>query len=261
MITLRADCHDGRISIRIGHLALWVANCAIGMAAYRSLTPNLNDMFHPWGLFYNATMGTAFGTILTGSAVLIAQRRHGDLSIPSEPGHWLLLLGLVAAAANGAAIAGCLWPTRCELDSLYWAQFRIGWTIDYCNLKHQAIGWGLGSVGSSFLLVKAWRWLTTPWRFAWLGMATAALLLATGHLVTLARLLMGDVRAALLWEWWCSRVHAGCFGGCVLLVLGAVGWDMVVGRRSDAMHWAGIVAWLTSAVMQLVLLVRYVRLP
>ena len=53
---------------------------------------------------YSLAMGTAFGTILTGCGLMAYRRWRGDASYPSRAGHWLLLFGLAAAAADVAAV-------------------------------------------------------------------------------------------------------------------------------------------------------------
>ena len=57
------------------------------------------------GRVYDSVMGLALGTILTGVGIMAYRRRRGGKSYPSLPGHWLMILGLAAAVANGAAIA------------------------------------------------------------------------------------------------------------------------------------------------------------
>lgn len=63
--------------LRMGHLVAWIVGCAVGFAAYRSMMPPWLPDVTPlrsrvlvscYGLF----MGTAFGTILTGSGLVRA---------------------------------------------------------------------------------------------------------------------------------------------------------------------------------------------
>ncbi|AGA29961.1 hypothetical protein Sinac_5839 [Singulisphaera acidiphila DSM 18658] len=92
--------------VGVRHLTAWVLGCALGFAAYRGLMP-------PWPMpvktrilsgAYNLAMGSAFGTMLTGTGVLISRRLQGDQSYPGLPGHWLLIFGLAAALADVAAV-------------------------------------------------------------------------------------------------------------------------------------------------------------
>src|SRR5689334_8091256 len=89
--------------LRVVHLLGWTLGCALGFAAYQGLTPRLNLQVQSFGEAYNAVMGMAFGTILAGAGVLAHRRWRGDTTVPSLPGHWLLLFGIAAAFANGAA--------------------------------------------------------------------------------------------------------------------------------------------------------------
>src|SRR5262245_22800443 len=92
--------------LRMGHLMIWVFGCAVGFAAYQSITPRripaLSSLILVSG--YSLAMGTAFGTILTGCAMMAYRRWQGDSSYPSRAGHWLLLFGLAAAVADVAAV-------------------------------------------------------------------------------------------------------------------------------------------------------------
>src|SRR4051794_5860188 len=54
--------------LRMGHLMIWVFGCAVGFAAYQSVTPRRSPALSSLILVsgYSLAMGTAFGTILTG---------------------------------------------------------------------------------------------------------------------------------------------------------------------------------------------------
>ena len=77
--------------LRMGHLLIWVVGCALGFAAYRSITP-LNVWPPIWRtivMSYSLAMGTAFGTILTGCGLLAYRRWRGGTSCQPRAGHWL----------------------------------------------------------------------------------------------------------------------------------------------------------------------------
>ena len=89
------------------HLLVWV----VGSASASRLTVRSPRLALCWGprgrafvAGYTPAMGMAFGTILTGCGLLAYRRWQGDTFYPSRAGHWLLLFGLAAAAADVAAV-------------------------------------------------------------------------------------------------------------------------------------------------------------
>ncbi len=145
--------------VRMGHLLIWVVGCAVGFAAYRSITPPMY-LGKPAALAivtgYNLAMGTAFGTILAGCATLAYRRWQGDLAYPSRAGHWLLIFGLAATMADVAAVVA-FWY-RDPHDSAYpispyMAHFIHGGPWTWPSGYHQAVGWSAGTIASmGFLL-------------------------------------------------------------------------------------------------------------
>ena len=137
----------------MGHLLIWVVGCAVGFAAYRSITPPLGIMT-PRGRAivtgYGIAMGTAFGTILTGCGLLAYRRWRGDTSCPSRAGHWLLILGLAVAVADVAAVVAHIRAAGrgdpAHLGTPYLAQFQPGPGGFWPVLYHHEVGWGVGAM-------------------------------------------------------------------------------------------------------------------
>ena len=141
--------------LRIAHLLGWTVASAVGFAAYRGITPRLG-LGASWAVLgvYDSVMGLALGTILSGVGIMGYRRWRGGMPYPSLPGHWLLLLGLVAAVANGVAIAvfnflihlyypPSKWPPgTVYLPKVFLVQFLISNNPDVIGVYHQAIGWG-----------------------------------------------------------------------------------------------------------------------
>ena len=147
--------------LRIAHLLGWTVASAVGFAAYHGITPRLGPGAS-WALLgvYASVMGLALGTILTGVSIMGYRRWRGRMPYPSLPGHWLLLLGLAAAAANGVAIAvfnflihlyypPSKWPPgTVYLPKVFLVQFLISKNPDVIGVYHQAIGWGIGAAAA-----------------------------------------------------------------------------------------------------------------
>lgn len=92
--------------LRMGHLLLWIAGCAVGFAERRSIAnidlPTGRDRVLMIGS--SVVWAVALGTVLTGCVLMAYRRWQGDRSCPSLAGHWLLLRILaidVTSTASG----------------------------------------------------------------------------------------------------------------------------------------------------------------
>ncbi len=96
---------------------------------------------------YNLVMGAAFGTFLAGSAIYCRHRRwRGDRRLSPLPGHWLLIFGLAAALADGAAIAlyrpmVAVLGESMRSSRVYWLPYRLSRRPTLPGLYHQSVGW------------------------------------------------------------------------------------------------------------------------
>jgi hypothetical protein len=138
----------------VSHLMVWVLGCALGFAAYRGLMPPwpmpMKTRILSWA--YNLAMGSAFGTILTGTGVLVYRRLRGDRSYPCLPGHWLLFFGLAAALADAAAVVVfrsllAAWFSPNAYLWAYWLPYQMARNRpNLAGMYSQCVGWGLGAM-------------------------------------------------------------------------------------------------------------------
>jgi hypothetical protein len=247
---------DRKPRLLVSHLLAWTAGCALGFAAYRGLTPdNYKPRFRSLALGYNLCMGMVLGTILTGCGLLACRRWRGDAFCPSLPGHWLLLLGLSAALANGAAIVVYEYHARPfdpPFPSAHWAQFReADFAPTLPGLFHQAVGWGLGAATALAFLWCLRHRLQRPWLLVFLVAFVGCATLSGGRIFYWVRSL-GSPREYLAWGRLSGQLYAGFMFLGAVAILAAIAWDVRRRARTDGLHQLGIAVWLAIAVIQIV---------
>lgn len=241
--------------VRMVHLMIWVVGCAVGFAAYRSITPP-EYLRRPAALAivtgYNLAMGTAFGTILTGCTLLACRRWGGDRSYPSRAGHWLLIFGLAAAAADVAAVMAFYY--RDPHDPAYSISPYIThwihggpwtWPAGY----HQAVGWSVGTMAGLGFLLALRRRLPRHWLAVFATFTIVGAVQAVGHIPFLIPALHGLAGFPL------NRLMSHVYAGSVLLGTFAILWALTRDWRSDAptdgLHRLGIGVWLAIGMVQM----------
>ena len=133
---------------------------------------------------YDLGQGLALGTTLTGVGIMALRRWRDGKPYPSLPGHWLLMLGLAAAVANGVASAAFGFLTR--LITRLRGGPRDGQLCRRCSspvphleasdvigVYHQAIGWDRGR-GDPVLAWHSAPRLSLPWLSVFLVFGLAA---------------------------------------------------------------------------------------
>ncbi len=248
--------------LKIAHLLWWTAASALGFAAYHEITPTRflregADFF----VVYNSVMGLALGTILTGAGIMTYRRWRGGIPYPFLPGHWLLMLGLFAAVADGVAIGVFEILTRLYDPPSKWApemvypvlfvQFNLSREPYWIGVYHQAIGWGMGAAAALALSWHLRRRLSWPWLSVFLAFGLFAATLSAGHVHSLFRVRYSASLRPI--DFWCLR-SAHVYATFVLLgtsvVLAAVARDVWSRARVDGLHWAGVATWLVIAALQ-----------
>jgi hypothetical protein len=250
--------------LRIAHLLFWIAGSALGFAAYHEFSPTPEKLSATLFIgMYNAGMGVALGTILTGVGVMVYRRWREGAVYPSLPGHWLLIFGVAAALSDGIAIGVFQYVTRLYyppekwppgtvyLPQVYLIQFRLSRIADVIGVYHQAVGWGLGAATAFALSWQLRRRLPWPWLAVFLVFFLTAVTLSGGH--TRSLLLVHRTSTLTPIGPWC-RLSAVVYGRFVLLgatvMLGATAWDVWKRSPTDGLHWAGVSAWLVAAAVQ-----------
>lgn len=252
----------GRLSI--GHLLGWVAGCAVGIAVCRASHPRFNERFRPVGDPADLVMGVAFGTCLTGVGLMILRRRRGERTDgDTPPGRWLLVLGVVGAAADRAGEAAYdgvatfvlhLAPDSGAYPPPCLVMFRMGYSPGLLDPVHQAVAWSLGGLAAVATAASLRRRLRGLWLVVFLIFAASAFYLASGSALALADLHRGRGTATLLL--WSKRVvhdYARLVVACLVALAAAVAWDGARRWPTDGLHWAGVGAWAAIGAIQLVL--------
>jgi hypothetical protein len=267
--TMQPSPRDGP-RLRISHLLVWTLGCAVGFAAYGWLTPPWpmppKTQFLSWA--YNLLMGVALGTLLAGAGVLAYRRGRGDRSYPSLPGHWLLLFGIGAALADGVAVVvfRCLiaaWFPPDNHLTVYWLAYRLALNgPDLPGMFHQCVGWGLGTVIVLAFLWRLKRQLNWAWLAVFLAFFLASGTLAVGAIVTTISF-YGPSAWSVPLVWYRHAIHL--YAGFILLgtvtILLAIARDRFAGTLGDGLHWTGVMAWLTIALIQGTLYASVILMP
>src|SRR5262249_44794112 len=139
--------------------------------------------------FYDLAMAAAFGTFLAGAGARALARRAGRPWV-ELPGHALLLLGLAAAAADGAAISVYQVtrpPSALPGEAAYWAIFDNSWAPYLPAIYGQVAGWGLGAVAVAMCGLIWRKRLTWSWLVVFGVFAAGSASLAGGHALFLLR--------------------------------------------------------------------------
>jgi hypothetical protein len=241
-------------------LLIWIVGCAVGFAAYRSIMPPRITKPVPLAIVtsYNLAMGTAFGTILTGCGLLAYRRRQGDTSYPSLGGHWLLLFGPAAAAADVAAVVA--YQYRAVQDPAYpvtpyLAQNEPGGAGTWPAMYHHAAGWGVGAIIALGFLWAVHRRLVRHWLAVFLVFFIVSATLAAVHITSLvlSLFLMNTRRLNFL----LVQTYAGSILVGALAILWAIVQDRRSGAPADGLHRLGFGTWLAIAVIQMVMYLLY----
>jgi hypothetical protein len=248
--------------LRIAHLLWWTAASALGFAAYHGITSRrfLREGAN-FFLVYDSVMGVVLGTILTGVGIMAYRRWRGGMPYPFLPGHWLLMLALAGALANGVAIGAFDFLIRLydphskrAPDTDYpvlFIQFNISREPYLIGVYHQAIGWGIGAAAALALSWHLRRRLSWRWLSVFLAFGLAAATLSAGHVHSLIRAQYSSTLRPI--DFWCLR-SAHVYAMFVLLgtsvVLVALAWDVRSRARVDGLHWAGVATWLVIAGIQ-----------
>jgi hypothetical protein len=245
--------------LRVSHLLVWTLGCAVGFAAYRWLTPPgpmpTRTRVLSWA--YDLLMGVAFGTLLAGVGVLAYRRGRGDRSYPSLPGHWLLLFGIGAALADGVAVVvfRCLiaaWFPPDNYLTVYWLAYRLALNgPDLPGMFHQCVGWGLGTVIALAFLWRLRRQLNRAWLAVFLAFFLTSGALSVGAIVTtISAYGTSTWSVPLVWYRHAIHLYAGFILLCTVTILLAIARDLFAGNWADGLHWTGVMAWLTIALIQ-----------
>jgi hypothetical protein len=246
--------------LQMGHLLIWIVGCAVGFAAYRSITPLRITTLRGQAIVsgYSLAMGTAFGTILTGCGLMAYRRWRGDTSCPSRAGHWLLWLGLGTAAADVAAVVA--YQYRAVQDpsypaTPYLAQYNIGGAGTWPAMYHHAAGWGVGAMIALGFLWALRRRLGPHWLAVSLVFSLISATLAAAHITSLVLAhFRVDTRGL-------NRLLVHVYAGSILVGALAILWAIVRDRRSgvpgDGLHRLGVGTWLAIAAIQMVVYFLY----
>jgi hypothetical protein len=222
--------------LRVIHFLLWMLGCGAAMTGYRVFTQwnqvQAEDL--PFLRVLHLGMGMAYGVGVVTLYVWVESLRRRDGAFPSQPGHWLLLLGVATAALDGATTLF----VRCVLAR--WLDPWEEWHVI------QWIGWGAGAIvllAFLFAPIKEWRWRLP---------IAVGLALAASRSVLLFLVWRGfrNGRSPFAWET-PARWEAAGIALAVLALAAAAATDLVYRQRRDWLHWLGVAVCLALAAAEL----------
>lgn len=227
--------------IRLGiiHLIGWTASCGTALTLLR-ISSDESDL-PPEYLFSSrltqALVSIAYGTALGGLVLLVYRRvRHGT-KFPSQPGHWLFLLGTIGLLLDGGALLAARLAAR-------WWRPQHGLPFPEYWF-YQTLGWSLGVVIGTVALWLIARSQPRRWTVLafciWLVVATNAVT----YSLPLARELSGVTIPWLygVWPYDLAVILRICGDGlCLAMLLFAVVIEFRARIPRDWLHWSGVFA-------------------
>jgi hypothetical protein len=222
--------------LAIVHFLGWMLGISVVLAALRALT-NEGDMPADWVLPIRLSelgLGLAYGTAISGLGLFVWRWWTGAGPAPSQPGHWLLVLGGVALVIDlGTAL------------SMRAALAVIGGgvkTTDFLPfLMHQIIGWELGLLVTVFVLGRL-RGASAEWMAVTVVVVIALAANTATHVVSLVGFLQG---APGTWIWRVPGMSRVLGTAAILIALSCAELrDRQLRLPRDWLHGGGLVAAL-----------------
>jgi hypothetical protein len=225
--------------LAIVHLLGWMLGVGTVLAIYRAgaavqdLPPEqaLSIQLGQLGL------GIAYGTAISGLGLFLWRWLRGHGHGPTQPGHWLLVLGgagLVLDFGSTAAVKAGLWLSGSGIDIRHFG----AWT------GHQALVWSLASLIAGCVVLGLLRRNDAPiW---WTGMAIATLFALSANAAAYLASLWGFFAGVGgNWVWIVPQtIRVVSESVTIAMLLWAVIADRRAGLARDWLHAGGVAAGL-----------------
>lgn len=230
--------------LAIVHLLGWMAGVGLVLAIYRANT-DATEYPADWILSMRLTqlgMGLAYGTAISGLGLFLWRWWSGAGSGPTQPGHWLLVLGgmgLLLDFGTTAAIQGVLLVSGAGIKITYFPAW----------VSHQVVVWWIASQIALVVLLKA---RDAP--FWWWGVALAAFLALSANAVANNVSLVAHMAGASgMWVWHMPLIVRITGEALMLLALcDAVYADLRARLPRDWLHAGGVLAGVGLGLVDLV---------
>jgi hypothetical protein len=228
--------------LAIIHLLGWMVGVGAVLAIYRlgDALLGFKGQRTLFDQFVQLGFGLTYGTAISGLALFVWRWRRGSGSLPTQPGHWLLVFGGLGLLIDvGVAFAVNVGPMAfgykyAGLD--YWSWYT-----------HQLVGWSIAGLIAAVVATKmqaAWRWHVVAWTVLAMTVANAAAMVT--ELLGVQGILRGnwtyDVALAV------RLVGEVC---CVMAIAAAEFNDRRRGLPRDWLHLGGVCMALGLAVVDL----------
>ncbi|MCU0878846.1 MAG: hypothetical protein MUF06_13770 [Pirellulaceae bacterium] len=223
--------HSPRLGIV--HLLGWTLGVAIVLGVYRAANAwqsqdGVTPPMSPWALGF----GLAYGTALGGLGLFLWRWWRGTGSGPTQPGHWLLVLGGIGFLLDVGLV-----PVSQALVML-----RYGSITDYGHwvwMLHQCLGWLAATLVGLIVLFNL-RGASWGWTIVALLFVLSVGLVAGLFVTALAAAQLGALGS---WTWYLPMA-VKTIGAAVVVtaILAAELADRRRGLSRDWLHTGGILA-------------------
>jgi hypothetical protein len=230
-----ADAAENR-PVRLGiiHLLGWMLGCAFVLAVLRAMGEfqEIPEKFVFRVRLSQMGFGLAYGTGLSGLGLFLWRWRTGRGQGPTQPGHWLLLMGGLAPIIDLATAGAAQWAVRILNSSIQPTDWRI-------HFWHQAIGWSIGLVILSPALLRLGG-ASRLWTLVAAALAAMIAISAAANIFSLIALAQG-ARGTWLWyvPEYANLLVPAIVVPCIAIAEAA---DRMRGANRDWLHLGGVAA-------------------
>ena len=228
--------------LAIVHLLGWTLGVAVVLAIYRSITDDANYppeflwQVRLWQLGY----GFFYGTAVSGLGLFLWRWFRGGL-LPSQPGHWLLVLGgigLVIDLGTGALVFGFMALRGWEAPLSSFEGF----------LAQQIFAWSLAALLGIVFIVRM-RGAKALWTLVAVIILIAAIINASLAAISFFCFLRGAVGA---WVWQVPIMARLIVTPIAMIaIVAAAIADGRSSERRDWLHYGGVVSVLFLGAVEL----------